>query len=404
MKARHIWIVFKKEVRDILRDRRTIITSILVPMILIPLLNTLVGGGAESLQKGMTENITIALAQGSNTPETVKLVEDKIIPANPNIRLVNADDPVDAVRSEKVRIVLEFEKGYEVKLAEGKTFDIKLIYDKSKTKSEAAVGIVSEAVRSFNRTVVAERITAMGLDASILEPSNIIEDNVADKKQGGNMMLMMLLPLMVGLLVALGGIPAATDMVAGEKERNTFEPLLTTKPGRASLLLGKYLTVTLFSLVSVAAITAGLFIGYAINPNSLTMGSGEQIGGFSIPPLAGVLSLVITISLGMTFTGIQMALSAYARSFKEAQTYMSFLMFAAMIPGYATMFMQPADLQSYMFVFPVLNTIAALKMVLGGVINYTNLVLALGTSLLYVAGTLWLAARFFNKEKILFRS
>jgi ABC-type Na+ efflux pump, permease component len=212
------------------------------------------------------------------------------------------------------------------------------------------------------------------------------------------------LPLMVSLLVAIGGIPAATDLVAGEKERNTFEPLLTTKPDRASLLFGKYLTVTLFSLVSVAAIVIGMGLGYAINPNSLSMGTGEQIGGFSVDPLAAFLSIIITIALGFTFSGIQIAISTYAKSFREAQTYLSFLIFAAMIPGYATMFMQPNDLQTIMFVLPVMNTIAAFKMLLGGLINYMNLVLALVTSVFYVGATLWLSTRLFKKEKFLFRS
>jgi len=404
VKMRHVWIVFKKEVRDIIRDKKTVITSILVPMILIPSMNILMGGGVANMQKGINENVTIALAESSDTPEIAKLVEEKIIFNNPNLKLVKTENPVDAVKKEEVRIVLEFEKDYSAKLDEGKPFEINLIYDKSKTKSEGALGIVSEAIRNFNYNVVQERISALGLDTDILEPTKIVEKNVADPKQGGNMIIMMTLPLMIGLLVALGGIPAATDLVAGEKERNTFEPLLTTKPDRASLLMGKYLTVTLFSMVSVAAIVAGMVIGYAVNPNSLTMGSGEQVGGFYIPPLAGLLSIVITIALGMTFTGIQIALSTYAKSFKEAQTYMSFLIFAAMIPGYATMFMQPNDIQTFMYLLPVLNTIAAFKMILGGLINYVNLLLALGSSILYVAGTLWLAARLFNKEKMLFRS
>ena len=214
----------------------------------------------------------------------------------------------------------------------------------------------------------------------------------------------MLLPMMVGMLVSIGGIPAATDLVAGEKERNTFEPLLTTMPGRGSLLLGKYLAVTLFSFVSVVAIVAGMVIGYMINPSSLTLGIDSQISGFEVQPLAVVLTLAITIALGMTFSGIQIALSAFARSYKEAQTYLSFLMIIAMVPGYATMFMQPGDLQPFMFVLPVLNTISAFKMVLGGVVNYTNLLLALVTSILFVIITLWLAASLFKKERILFRS
>ncbi len=404
MKIRHVWIVFKKEVRDIIRDKKTVITSILVPMVLMPVFNILVGGGVENLQRGITENVTIALAESSNTPDIRTLVEERIIRSNPNIRLVDTDNPVEAVKKEEVRAVLEFEKDYAAKLAEGKTFEIRILYDQSKTKSEGAFSIVSEAIESLNRSIVEERLTALGMSAELLEPAKIVGSNVAEGGNStGNMMILMVLPLMISLLISLGGIPAATDLVAGEKERNTFEPLLTTKPGRSSLLMGKYLTVAMFSIVSVAAIAAGMGIGYILNPNTLTMGTGE-LGGFTMDPLAGILLFIITIALGMTFTGLQIAISTYARSFKEAQTYMSFLTFAAMIPGYATMFMQPNDIQTFMFALPVLNTIAAFKMILGGLMNYVNLLLALGTSVLYVAGTLWLAARLFNKEKVLFRS
>ena len=134
------------------------------------------------------------------------------------------------------------------------------------------------------------------------------------------------------------------------------------------------------------------------------MGMDSQIAGFQVQPLAVIMALAITIALGMTFSGIQIALSAFAKSYKEAQTYMSFLMLAAMIPGYATIFLQPGDMQGYMFVLPVLNTIAAFKMILGGLVNYTYLLLALVTSVVFVSITLWLAATLFKKEKILFRS
>lgn len=404
MKLKYVWIVLKKELRDIIRDRKTVVTSILLPMILIPLLNLLLGGGVQKFAEGMSENVTVALSEASNTPEIRKLLTEEIFRDYPGIRLADANGAADAVRQEEVRCVLDFEKDYAQKLKEGKPFTIKLMYDKSKARSEGSLSIVTDAIGEFNDRVVRERILALGQDPEMLRPAKIETDDVSGGNQAGNTIMMMTLPLMVGMLVALGGIPAATDLVAGEKERNTFEPLLTTKPGRASLLLGKYLTVTLFSFASVAAIVAGMLLGYSINPNSLTMGTGDGLSGFSIPPAAAVLVLVITVALGMTFSGIQIALSTYAKSFKEAQTYMSFLIFAAMIPGYATMFMQPGDIGTYMFALPVLNTISAMKMVLGGVINYVNLLLALATSVVYVALTLWLAATMFNKEKLLFRS
>jgi sodium transport system permease protein len=404
MKLKHILTVFKKEVKDLTRDKRTIITSILLPMLLIPMLNIIMGGSAEKFTKGLSENVTIALSQASNTPETRQLVMEKLISVNSNLNLINVDNPDEALKNEKVRCILDFESGFADKMKKGEPFKITLLYDKSKTKSQAGVDIVAGAIDEFKAEIISERIAKLGLSRDILKPVVIERTNMAANQQGSNMMLIMMLPLMIGLLVSVGGIPAATDLVAGEKERKTFEPLLTTMPDRGSLLLGKYLAVTLFSFVSVVAIVAGLVIGYTVNPNSLTMGVDSQISGFELQPVAVVLALLITVALGMTFSGIQIALSAFAKSYKEAQTYMTFVMLGAMIPGYATMFMQPGDLQTYMFAVPVLNTISAFKMVLGGAINYLNLLVALATSVIFVAATLWLAASLFKKERIMFRS
>lgn len=404
MKLRHIWIVFKKEVMDLTRDKRTIMTSILVPMLIVPLLNIIMGGGAEKFTKGLSENVTIALSETSNTADIKELVQNKLLVNNPNLVLMDVDNPSEALKNEQVRCILDFEEGFEEKLEQGRPFKITLLYDESKTKSQASVDIVASAIEQYKEGVVSERITALGLSKELLQPVVVERNNVAENKQGSNMMLLMMLPMMVGLLVSIGGIPAATDLVAGEKERKTFEPLLTTMPNRGSLLAGKYLAVTLFSFVSVIAIVAGMVIGYMINRNTLTMGIGSQIAGFELQPMAALLTIVITIALGMTFSGIQIALSAFARSYKEAQTYLSFLMIIAMAPGYMTMFLQPGDLKTYMFAVPVLNTISAFKMILGGVVNYPNLILALATSVIFVAATLWLAASLFKKEKVLFRN
>ncbi|MFZ5987392.1 MAG: ABC transporter permease [Bacillota bacterium] len=404
MNLKHVRIVFTKEVKDIIRDRKTIITSIVVPMILIPLLNMLVGGSVEKLNKDINQNVTIALSQDSNTNEIKDIVINDIIKDFPNISLVDVDSPIDAINESRVRIVMDFEEDYASKLKEGKPFTISLIYDKSQAKSEGSLGIVWDAIESYNKKIVTQRLTDLGISTDILTPVKIEKNNIANEEKTSGSMLSMFLPLLIVILMSAGGIAAATDLVAGEKERNTFEPLLTTKPGRSSLLVGKYLTVTLFSFITVIATMIGVFLGYIINPSSLTMGSGTEISGLNIPPLALVLLLIMSITLGMTFSGIQIALSTYAKSFKEAQTYLSFLMIGAMIPGYSTMLMQPNEIPSYMFVVPVVNAISAFKMVLGANINYTYLLLALCSSVAYVIATLGLAASLFNKEKVLFRT
>lgn len=404
MKLKHVMIVLRKEVKDLLRDRRTIISSILLPMILIPVINIVMGGGIQKFEKDMNENVMVALSRSSNSPEVRELVQERILSKNPNIVLVDAEDPVKALENNEIRCIIEIENSYAEKLEDGQPIQITLQYDESKTKSQAAADIVSRAIDKFSEEVVEERIATLGLDPDFLQPVQVERKNLAPNDMGNNMMLQMMLPFMISILVAVGGIPAATDLVAGEKERNTFEPLLTTMPDRGSLLLGKYLAVTLFSMVSLVAILVGLTIGYIINPNSLTIGIDTQLQGISLDPLAVVLALLITVALGMTFSGIQIALSTIAKSYKEAQTYLSFLMLAAMVPGYATMFMQASDLSPVMFVMPVMNTVAAFKMILGGSINYFNLVLALVTSIIFVILTLMFAASLFKKEKVMFRN
>lgn len=404
MKLKHIWTVFKKEVKDLSRDRRTIVTSILLPMLLIPLINIVMGGGVQKFERDLNENVSVALSQSSDTPDVRKILQERILNINPNLKLVESEDPDEDLLNGTVRCVIEFESGYKEKMDQGIPFKIVLRYDESKTKSQTSVDIVSNAISEFETALVGERLAALGLSEELLHPVVIERSNMAPNQQGSNMVMQMILPLLISMLVSVGGIPAATDLVAGEKERNTFEPLLTTLPDRGSLLVGKYLTVTLFTFVSMIAILLGLIFGYIINPNSLTVGVDAQIVGFEIQPLAFSLAMLITIALGMTFSGIQIAISTFAKSYKEAQTYLSFLMFGAMIPGYATMFLQPSDLSPVMFSVPVLNTISAIKMILGGVINYGYLLIALISSAVFVVLTLWLAASLFKKEKILFRS
>lgn len=406
MSLRHMWIVFRKEAKDLVRDRRTLVSSLLIPLIMYPVLFGLMGMGMDKLDRDIQQNITVALASHSNTPEIRDFLQNQVFKGRQNIRLVAiTSDPVESIRKGEARFVLEVDSDFAQKIDELKPVGISILYDDSDTMAAGSVGIVAQAIAAFSQSIIVERLSSLGISLEILEPLRINYASIPEDQKSGNNMILMMLPMMMTIMIAVGGIPAATDLVAGEKERSTFEPLLTTRPGRMSLLFGKYLTVTLFSLVSVVAQFAGMTVGMLVNPGYLSMnGSSTGIGGFNIPLGALILVIFITVALGMVFAGLQLAISTYSRSFKEAQTYLSFLIFVAMIPAYATMMLQPTDLQPVMFAVPVLNAIAALKMVLGGAINNTNLLIALGSSAVYVAIALVFSAGLFRRENVLFRS
>lgn len=405
MNFKHVWIVFKKEVKDMGRDKKTLLTNLLIPIILMPLLFYLMSGSFEKMEKDIVENIPVAISSDSDTQEIRDLLQNDIFANYPNIVFDKAvEDPMQAVRAKVARFVISIDKDYAQNLANGSTYQITIIYDHSDTKSQGSYGILVEAIDQYNQRIVSKRLEDINIDPQILEPARIVQSNASEEKTGGNMMIMMMLPMLISILIAVGGIPAATDLVSGEKERGTFEPLLTTQAGRMSILLGKYFTVTLFSIVSVIAQFIGVVIGGIISPGFFTLGEAGAEISFYIPTGALILTILITITLGMVFAGLQLAVSTYARSFKEAQTYLSFFIIIAMIPAYATMMMQPDDITMGMFFVPLLNAIASLKMVLGNVINYGYLAISLGTSLIYVMLSLLFASSLFNKEKVLFRS
>jgi sodium transport system permease protein len=405
MNLKHIWIVFKKEVKDMIRDKRTLITNLVIPIVLMPLLFYFMGGGMEKMEQDI-ENITISLSAESNTEEIRNLLEEEVFADYPNISFKDiVEDPAKAIQNDEVRFVIEVEEDFNTKLEEGIPYNISIHYDETDAKSISSFEILNQAIQKYSNKKVEQRLTDMNIDLQILQPVKVVPINAAAENAGGNFMLMMLIPMLASILIAVGGVPAATDLVAGEKERGTFEPLLTTQSGRISILIGKYMTVTLFSFVSVIAQLLGVLVGGMLSPSFFTMSDPTgQIGGFNIPIGALILTVLTLITLGMVFAAVELAISTYARSFKEAQTYLSFLTIIAMVPGYATMMMQPDDLQLYMFVVPLLNAIASLKMILGGLINYTYLGLALGTSVLYVVASLTVATWMFNQEKYLFRS
>lgn len=403
MRFKHTWIVFKKEVLDIARDRKTLFSNILVPIILMPVLMLLLGSGTRKFQKEMTENITVALTSESASAEAQDFFKTQIAMHDKNIIVKEpVENPQEEIKSGNVKLVVELDKDFKSKLEKGEPFSIKILFDDSKSSSGGAVSVLERAIARFNNEITNKRLKELGIDPVILTAAVEERVNLSDGSPG-NLMISMIFPMLVAMLVAVGGIPAATDLVAGEKERMTLEPLLTTRASRLSILLGKYYTINVFTFVSVLSTLTGFIISYLISPDTLTMGMGN-VGGIMLPPAAVILSLAITILMGMTFSGIQLTISTFARSFKEGQTYLSMLIFVVMIPSYATMMMQANDLKTYMFLIPVLNTISSLKMLLGGVFDYNKLLLALGTSFVYVGLALYLSVRMFKKESVLFRS
>lgn len=164
-----------------------------------------------------------------------------------------------------------------------------------------------------------------------------------------------MLPLLLIIYSIAGPMGAAVDLGDGEKERGTLEPLLTTQAGRLSLLWGKFFAITVMGLISTISSLIGLYIAMK-QDNGLFHGGAASLGIKTIL-LIGLITLLLT----MLFGALELAISIFARSFKEAQTYISPLMIMAFVPTYATYMMDAKNIEDFYFHIPLANVSCIIK-------------------------------------------
>lgn len=407
MSRKHIAVVFLKELKDTLRDRKTLLSSIFLPVIVLPLMLFFVGGGLSNLQEDISTNTTVAVIGGQGDAELFDFVRDELLASDQSIKLIKTAEPAEDLRRGRVKGLIIIEEGYSQKVLAEQPFEVKIVYNPNSAASSGSAEKIIQAVSAYNANVGYARLTQLGIDPSILTPAMVgrqkLDDylGVPENERAGtdNMLLQLLLPLAAGVFVISGGMAAAIDLFAGEKERKTFEPLLTTRAGRMSILVAKYMVVLIYAFISCLAQVLGLVIGGLLQPDVFGM-----YGQLALPAEAIVLTFANILLLGMIFAGIEIFLSMLARTFREAQTYVSMLLFIPLFITYATLYIQSGDIKLWYMLVPVLNAICSIKLVLAGDINTPMLVISAASSLAYLMLTLLATRRMFNRENLLFHN
>ena len=389
--SRYTGIVFLKELKDTFRDKKTIISSMLIPIIIFPLLAFAIGLGSSDIEKESKDPVKISvISEGNNTfYDFLKSRED--------VNIIEKEDPEKALEKLDIRAIVKIKEDFDKKIESGENPEIEIIYDESSQKSDMARSRMMEIISIYSQGIVAKRLNDAGIDLRILEPVDIKTVSVVKEGGMGVMMMSMLLPLMLVLWSAVGGIAAATDLGAGEKERQTLEPLLTTKASRTSILMGKYFAVVVAGVIGTLASLIGFLIASRINPDFVGEGASISVVGI------GIISLVCLL-LAFAFASIELTISFYARNFKEAQTYLSPITIVLMVPVYLTMFVDGKAVPEYYFHIPILNTIGVIKEVIVSVYNYKHILITVVWSIIYIIVFLLLTVKMFEKEQVIFRN
>ena len=406
MKFSQVVIVYRKELLDTLRDRRTLISMIVVPLLLFPVLTIGFGAlAAKLVQKARQEASAIMILGAEHAPTLAATIRKQdgfeVVPP--------AEDYVARINGKKLRAAIEFPPQFEEALqtnvgspASRERPTVKLYYYTGEMRSQFALRDLQRILRAYRDQLVEARLAGRGLSPDVLEPFESKEENVASPEKVGGNVLGGLLPYFIIILCLTGAMYPAIDLSAGEKERGTIETILASPVGRTELVLGKFLMVLTASLTT-AALSLGSFAVTLSAAAEFTQRMSRAGLPFVISAKGVAMVFLMVLPLAVLFSAALLALALLARSYKEAQSYLQPLMIVAILPAIAAM-LPGVELNAKLALIPILNVSLVSKEILTGNYPWELIGLIFASTCVYAAAALFVAVRQFQRESVLFRT
>lgn len=391
--------IFKKEMIDILRDKKTLFMGIILPIILYPVLMIV-----------MTQILSSSMNSISNKDINIAFSKE---PSSSLISIIDSyDDETDAKINiiESQSYIKELEDGRldaYLEIDENNNIENYYIYINSSKENSSTVSIkLEEILNTYKLSLTERELNDNGLDVNkILEPIVFETRDVAKTEEIAGLFLGQVLPIILIIGVLLGAIYPAIDSMAGEKERGTLETLFTLPISNLELVMGKYMAVSFCTIVTAVLniLSILLTISYLFLSGSIV--EGLEISKFNINEL--ILPIIITLLcvclFAMVISAVSMCVCSFAKSFKDAQNYITPVMFLVLIPSYVSM-IPNMKLDSTTAIIPVVNISLLIKSVLSFNSNIGLIAMVFMSNFTFVILAVILLSKIFNSEEILFGS
>ncbi len=385
-------LILKKELIDIFRDKRSIVT-LFIPVLLFPLMYFFMG---TQLSGGnLTENIPCivicesdsdsslfnAIFSGTNLIKETEIEEDKYT---------------------------DLKKGSVYGIIEINNGKITVTYNQNSTKTLASMNLINEKIVMFSNGMFTDSLANHGIDLADLDQldyNGTMTELSQVSSDTGNSMMASIAPMMLVMVIMSGGVSVAVDLFAGEKEKGTFESLLTTQVSRLSLLMAKFTAILVISLMSMILSITAYVISFKLNPSALGMYTGNLNADASDIPVVSfeqvLLVILVCFTLAVFAVSVMTFLGINAKSVKEAQSQMSMITIIPTLLSGLTMFMNTADISDATMLIPVFNTIISIKSIFLNDVEPMHIVMTSLSCLAYSAVMWFLCVRRLNSEKLL---
>lgn len=382
-----IWTVAKKELVDLFRDRKTMLLSLTMGPLVIPALILGMGSMAEKKARTQLEStLELPVIGAEHAPNLIAFLKGRNIEAQPA-----PENPDVLVRNQDADVILLIDPEFAEQWRGSRPARVEIIHDSSRQDSRIPVGRVNAALLEYSRTVGVLRGINRGVSPEAGFAVQVTQRDVSTPEARRGLALAFL-PYMLILFSFLGGAHLVMDSTAGERERQSLEPLLATPAARAAIMSGKILAACLFGMLSLLLIVSSLKFSFAMAPGAM------RLIDVSMPVMAQML--LVLLPMVLIGTTLLTLISASVKSMKEAQGYMSVLMFLPIIPT-ILLAMNPLKNQLWQFAVPFLaQNQMILKLVRSEMISAQEWAVYLGAG--FGLGTvLWLlAARLYHREKL----
>ncbi len=337
------WIVFVKEVRENLRDRRALGMALLYgplfgPVLFALLTTFIVGKQLDEAEKPLTLAV-IGVEQAPNLVAFLRQqgVKLKAPPA----------DPEAAIRAQTEAVVLSIPPGFGDDWLAGRPARVELLLDESRQQSRATITRVRNTLERYSGQIARLRLQLRGIDPQIAAPLLVAKRDFSTPQSRGATLLAML-PYFLILCAFLGGMYLAIDTTAGERERASLEPLLINPVKPTQIMAGKLAATTLFALASVLSCVLAFKLGL---PYIRTDELGFEL---ALSPQATLTIMLLLAPVALLAAAVQTIIASFARSFREAQTYLQFLMIVPAIPS-VLLLVNPIKPVAWMLATPLLS-------------------------------------------------
>jgi sodium transport system permease protein len=381
-------VVFLKEIRDALRDRRTALMILVASVLTGPVTLILVASFVSGLEERASV-LRVRVAGAEHAPALVNFLE------RADVEIVKApEDYLARVKDGSLEAVIVVPADFHERWLAHEDARVELVYDDSRTESGPATRQAERLLSAFNRETAFLRLIARGVSPSLNESTKVDRVNTATPRQRGALLLF-LIPMFGILAPLLGGMTVAIDSTAGERERGSLEPLLANPVPAAVFAVGKWLAAWASASAVVALTMTGFFVASRLYAE-------QKLSAlhFGVPELGAFLAVVLP--LAALTSALQLLIATYGRSYREAQTYVSYLATVSSFVPLVVMF-SGAKEAPWQLAVPVLGQLMALQRVLrGDGLAAADALVPAGLAFVLAALCVAAVARLLRDERIVF--